>query len=314
MATSSDYLIGTPLEQIRAYSRSSMALKGIETAAWPQRGLIFYFYRMQQPFRFSLPSFRCLLFCMFTGFVSLLSAQQMVLKNYTAKDGLASNEVYCAIQDSRGFVWFGTDGGVSCFDGYTFKNYTTEDGLADNTIFGITEDSKHRLWFRSLSGRISYWKNDSIYSVKANDAISSCMGNSVMTSLYVDRGDTIWCGLRYSEGYFKISPDHSYSRLSYVKSGLDQGVYLIHIEGNHYVSGCTINLPDLNKIRVFEKTRLKRTLLMRDLFLSNLLVLPLSPDTFLMSDITKLFSIRGSKMSRVLVDSRKSFDGELICL
>src|SRR4051812_9506698 len=88
----------------------------------------------------------------------LLNGQNQIFKNYSTKDGLPSSEVYCVKQDSRGFIWFGTDGGVSCFDGYVFKNFTTENGLVDNTIFEIQEDYKKRLWFRSLSGKLSYWE------------------------------------------------------------------------------------------------------------------------------------------------------------
>src|ERR1700749_1296602 len=91
-----------------------------------------------------------------------LNAQQLLFKNFKVKDGLPSAEIYCVFQDSKGFIWFGSDGGVSKFDGYAFKNYTTEDGLADNVVFGITEDKHGRIWFRALSGKLCYVKNDSI--------------------------------------------------------------------------------------------------------------------------------------------------------
>ncbi|HXB39689.1 MAG TPA: two-component regulator propeller domain-containing protein [Bacteroidia bacterium] len=42
-------------------------------------------------------------------FSAHLSAQQLILKNYKVKDGLPSSEVYCAFQDSKGFMWFGSD-------------------------------------------------------------------------------------------------------------------------------------------------------------------------------------------------------------
>lgn len=104
-------------------------------------------------------------------------------------------------------MWFTTDAGVSRFDGYRFENFTTENGLADNTIFGIYEDRKGRIWFRSFSGRLSYYFQDSIYSIGANTMIDSLHKLSVMTSIYVDKGDTIWCGLSHDHLlFYKIPP------------------------------------------------------------------------------------------------------------
>jgi ligand-binding sensor domain-containing protein len=40
-------------------------------------------------------------------------------RNYSTNDGLPSPEVYTVIQDSKGYLWFGTDNGVSRFDGYS---------------------------------------------------------------------------------------------------------------------------------------------------------------------------------------------------
>ena len=48
---------------------------------------------------------------------------------FSTRDGLAQMQLMCAFQDSDGFVWFGTKGGVSKWDGTSFKNYTTENGL-----------------------------------------------------------------------------------------------------------------------------------------------------------------------------------------
>src|SRR5579872_2178220 len=85
----------------------------------------------------------------------VLFCQPNGFRNYAIKDGLLSSEVYHVMQDSKGFMWFSTDRGVSRFDGYGFRNITTKEGLADNTIFECIEDYKGRIWFRSFSGRLS---------------------------------------------------------------------------------------------------------------------------------------------------------------
>ena len=52
--------------------------------------------------------------------------------NYTVEDGLPSNTIYAIEQDSLGYIWLGTNKGLSRFDGSEFINYSEEDGLQDN--------------------------------------------------------------------------------------------------------------------------------------------------------------------------------------
>src|SRR4051812_47095116 len=73
-------------------------------------------------------------------------AQEYSYTQYNIKEGLAGSTVYCSVQDKDGFMWFGTETGLSRFDGTSFKNYTTADGLTDNEILKMFCDSKGRLW------------------------------------------------------------------------------------------------------------------------------------------------------------------------
>jgi hypothetical protein len=90
--------------------------------------------------------------------------------NYTLKDGLAGNNVYCATQDKEGFIWFGTETGLSRFDGSHFKNYTVADGLPDNEIINIFTDSKGRIWLIPFKKSLSYIYKRKICNSK-NDSI-----------------------------------------------------------------------------------------------------------------------------------------------
>src|SRR3989344_8441875 len=84
-------------------------------------------------------------------------------RNYTTLNGLASNEVYNVMCDSKGEMWFSTAGGVSKFDGQTFTNYTRAQGLPDNTIFKLTEDKKGRIWVVPFSSGLAYIQNNKIF-------------------------------------------------------------------------------------------------------------------------------------------------------
>ena len=90
--------------------------------------------------------------------------QDPVHRRYTTADGLPSNVVYCAFQDRDGFLWFGTEVGVSRFDGHHFMNLSLADGLSDNNVLVIEQDSQGRVWFLTLNGRLSFWLNGRIHN------------------------------------------------------------------------------------------------------------------------------------------------------
>jgi ligand-binding sensor domain-containing protein len=65
-------------------------------------------------------------------FSATANSEQLPIKTYTIADGLVSNKISRISRDTRGFLWFCTEEGLSRFDGYTFTNYTTEQGLPSN--------------------------------------------------------------------------------------------------------------------------------------------------------------------------------------
>lgn len=75
-------------------------------------------------------------------FTICLKAQSYNYINYTPKDGLAGSTVYSICQDKDGFMWFGTENGLSRFDGTHFKNFTIKDGLPDNEVLKVFPDSQ----------------------------------------------------------------------------------------------------------------------------------------------------------------------------
>ena len=90
-------------------------------------------------------------------FIMLLSAlprcgkaHDLYFRHYTNKQGLSHNTVYCALQDKKGFMWFGTDDGLNRFDGHNFRiyRYNSYDpkSLPNDHIISLYEDSMNRLW------------------------------------------------------------------------------------------------------------------------------------------------------------------------
>lgn len=97
-------------------------------------------------------------------------AQSLNLRHYTVEQGLASTLVYDVCQDNSGFLWFGTESGLTRFDGTEFKSFTTADGLPANTVIKVSEDDAGRLWLGCYTNGVSYLQNGRFFSAH-NDSI-----------------------------------------------------------------------------------------------------------------------------------------------
>src|SRR5919109_457632 len=68
----------------------------------------------------------------------------------TIEQGLSQSSVRVIFQDSRGFLWFGTEDGLNRYDGYNFKTYKPDpdvpSSLSDRWITSIVEDKDGYLW------------------------------------------------------------------------------------------------------------------------------------------------------------------------
>ncbi|MCF8242733.1 MAG: hypothetical protein K9J16_15250 [Melioribacteraceae bacterium] len=71
---------------------------------------------------------------------------------FTTDDGLPQNSIYSLYQDSKGYLWIGTEAGLSKYDGETFRNYSVVSGLVYNHVRTIYEDSSGKLWFGTNQG------------------------------------------------------------------------------------------------------------------------------------------------------------------
>lgn len=66
------------------------------------------------------------LLLLFSVLMATAQSELFRAERFTTHDGLASNVVNTAIQDCDGFIWLGTNHGLTRFDGYRFQNYYTE--------------------------------------------------------------------------------------------------------------------------------------------------------------------------------------------
>lgn len=71
-------------------------------------------------------------FILFLGNVAL--AQRYSFIRYSTSEGLPQSQVTSMVQDEFGYLWIGTYGGLSRFDGNNFTNFGKRNGLLNNRI------------------------------------------------------------------------------------------------------------------------------------------------------------------------------------
>jgi ligand-binding sensor domain-containing protein len=115
----------------------------------------------------------CILFCWMAGILPYSSwSQEYSYTHYDITDGLAGSTVYCITQDKEGYIWTGTETGLSRFDGTHFRNYTTIDGLPDIEILQLFADSKGRVWMAPFRKSVCYYYQGRIHN-QENDSLLS---------------------------------------------------------------------------------------------------------------------------------------------
>ncbi|HRW62088.1 MAG TPA: two-component regulator propeller domain-containing protein [Bacteroidales bacterium] len=126
-----------------------------------------------------------------------LNAQVLNVDYYSIENGLSQTSVLCIIQDSRGFLWIGTQDGLNRFDGYTFKIYKNNPAdslsLSNNYINGLFEDSEGFIWVATNYGLNRYNPVTEEFQVylPLKDNLNSLRENQVY-DIYQDNLGFIW--------------------------------------------------------------------------------------------------------------------------
>ena len=156
--------------------------------------------------------------------------------NYTEKDGLSNNYVYCVLEDKSGNIWFGTADGACYFDGKQFKiipitEIQNHDSLfltdnisnapyaktksdsfgmpypVENGVTCIMQDKTGVLWFGTTRGVYRY-NGKSYTQLAQNDGVTNDTGVKIGGYAYgveyflEDKKGNVWFGGRGTAGVF----------------------------------------------------------------------------------------------------------------
>ncbi len=113
----------------------------------------------------------------------------------TISDGLSQNTVLSIVQDSTGYLWFGTRDGLNRYDGYTFKKYYSDfanpNSLSSNEINVIDVAPDGVIWIGTNNGLNVFnplTEKFTHYFHSDSDTTSLC-DNSIRTIVHNSKGE-----------------------------------------------------------------------------------------------------------------------------
>ena len=96
--------------------------------------------------------------CFLMVFSNILHSQagRIKFEHIGIEKGLSQASIHCIYQDSKGFIWIGTESGVNRYDGYNFIVYTPDvrnpKSLSNNWVYSVYEDHLGNLWIGTDNG------------------------------------------------------------------------------------------------------------------------------------------------------------------
>ena len=132
---------------------------------------------------------------------------------YTSKDGLSHDQVWSILLDKVGNLWFGTEGGVSCFlvgpqlftqfqipvmDPKDFPEYAYP---APKLISSMVQDKTGNIWFGSNGTGVYRYDGTALTNFSAQDGLC----NNFIQCILEDKTGVLWFGSRFG-GLSRFDP------------------------------------------------------------------------------------------------------------
>lgn len=124
-------------------------------------------------------------------------AQQYTFLSYGTREGLPHSQLRCLHQDAQGFIWIGSLGGLSRFDGRSFRNFDQQEGLPDNQVNCILS-ARDTLMAGSIGG-VALVVSSRAHAVDlpaeyAGAVVNALFHDGARWWIGTDRGILFWCG------------------------------------------------------------------------------------------------------------------------
>lgn len=130
----------------------------------------------------------------------LAQARRIPFDRLTTADGLSHDSVNAVVQDHSGFIWFGTQDGLTRYDGVrtvVFRHRPADlTSLSDNWVWALLEDSRRNLWVGTGGGGVNLWdpQRRGFLRFQNDEADPRSLSHDAVRTIFEDREGNLWIG------------------------------------------------------------------------------------------------------------------------
>jgi signal transduction histidine kinase/CheY-like chemotaxis protein/ligand-binding sensor domain-containing protein len=144
------------------------------------------------------------------SFAGQAQKQRLNFEHLTSNEGLSQSNVLCIMQDSRGYMWFGTQDGLNKYDGYEVRVFRTDpsnpSSLSNDFIKAITEDKYGNIWIATWGSGINRFdrKTERFTHFQNDPKDPKSIPNNFINHIITDSEGILW--LTSENGLITLDP------------------------------------------------------------------------------------------------------------
>lgn len=142
---------------------------------------------------------------------SAYSGNPTEIIHYSNENGLSNNSVNCIAEDSRRFIWIGTNDGLNRFDSNNFTVYRNIPGdstsLPSNDISKLFLDSSGKLWIGTRHGGVCYFEpeKDAFKRLEVKQVNSgTSFSDAVISGIAEDKNRNVWIATLHGINFYNV--------------------------------------------------------------------------------------------------------------
>ncbi len=124
--------------------------------------------------------------------------ERLHFRSFGTAQGLSQATARTIAQDRSGFIWIGTQDGLSRFDGYEFRVYKADRddpwSLSQNHVWALAADPDGSLWIGTQAGGLDHYdpRLDRFISYRTETGNAHALASNHVTALMIDRDQRLW--------------------------------------------------------------------------------------------------------------------------
>ena len=167
--------------------------------------------------------------------LSLYGNERLLFRHFSSQNSsLSGDNVNCLYQDSRNYIWCGSNRGLNRFDGIDFETYMYMDlNLQSDYIHTIMEDNNGKIWVGTNTGVSVYdYESDAFTAFRRQSNIGTAINNKA-NQIVKDKNGLLWISVN-GQGLFSYDTDKDVLNNYFVRKDSDGRDSLILSKNIHY--------------------------------------------------------------------------------